>query len=78
MALFSAQVALFKCSIHTTSIILLIAIIFLAGILDGFNPCAFSTLLLWSSFLLHRFGAGIDGGLTVEKQRKKNMTFLIS
>lgn len=32
----------------------------LAGILDGFNPCAFTTLLLWSGFLLNRFGAEID------------------
>ncbi|GGM29585.1 hypothetical protein GCM10011351_14610 [Paraliobacillus quinghaiensis] len=62
-------------NVATTSIILLIAIIFLAGILDGFNPCAFSTLLLWSGFLLHRFGAGIDGELTVEKQRKKILSY---
>lgn len=42
------------------NIFLLILVMFLAGTLDGFNPCAFSTLLLWSGFLLSRFGKAMD------------------
>lgn len=59
----------------TTSILLLIWLMLLAGILDGFNPCAFSTLLLWTGFLLNRFGTEIDNSLDIEKQRKNILSY---
>lgn len=59
----------------TTSIILLIGFMLIAGILDGFNPCAFSTLLLWTGFLLNRFGSEIDHELNIERQRKNILSY---
>lgn len=50
-------------------VISLIALMFLAGTLDGFNPCAFNTLLLWSGFLLNRFGTVIDKENVLEKRK---------
>ncbi|WP_394237593.1 cytochrome c biogenesis CcdA family protein [Niallia oryzisoli] len=59
----------------TTSIVLLIGLMLLAGILDGFNPCAFSTLLLWTGFLLNRFGSEIDNGVDIRRQRKNILSY---
>lgn len=59
----------------TTSIILLFGLMFLAGILDGFNPCAFSTLLLWTGFLLNRFGTEINNNLDIGRQRKNILSY---
>lgn len=59
----------------TTSIVLLIGLMVIAGILDGFNPCAFSTLLLWSGFLLNRFGSEIGNSPDIRKQRKNILSY---
>ncbi|PLR83699.1 cytochrome c biogenesis CcdA family protein [Bacillus sp. V33-4] len=59
----------------TSSIMILIGLMFLAGILDGFNPCAFSTLLLWSGFLLNRFGQEVGSSLDIEKQQKNILSY---
>lgn len=47
----------------------LFGLMFLAGVLDGFNPCAFSTLLLWSGFLINRFGTSLDKDDVTEKRK---------
>lgn len=59
----------------TTSLALLIGLMLLAGILDGFNPCAFSTLLLWTGFLLNRFGKEIDNDLDISRKRKNILSY---
>ncbi len=59
----------------TSSIILLMGLMLVAGILDGFNPCAFSTLLLWVGYLLNRFGAEIENDQTIAEQRKNILSY---
>lgn len=61
----------------TLTFITLLFIMILAGILDGFNPCAFTTLLLWSGFLLNRFGSEIDSSATIEKRRRSMLGYAI-
>lgn len=61
----------------TSSIVLLIGLMLLAGILDGFNPCAFSTLLLWVGFLLNRFGTEIDKNSDIRTQQKNILSYAL-
>jgi len=62
-------------NLSTISILLLISIMFLAGILDGFNPCAFSTLLIWIGFLLSNFGKQINEKQDIKEKQKRIYTF---
>ncbi len=59
------------------SIFLLIGIMLLAGILDGFNPCAFSTLLLWIGFLLNNFNTQMNGESEFKHKQKMIRGFAI-
>ncbi|XJZ28054.1 cytochrome c biogenesis CcdA family protein [Bacillota bacterium Lsc_1132] len=59
----------------TTSIVLLMGLMLVAGILDGFNPCAFSTLLLWVGFLLNRFGTEIENNKNIAEQRRNILSY---
>lgn len=57
------------------SFILLIGLMFLAGVLDGFNPCAFSTLLIWLGFLINNFGNQIDDNKKINNKQKTIHSF---
>ncbi len=57
------------------SFILLIGLMFLAGVLDGFNPCAFSTLLIWMGFLINNFGNQIDDNKKINQKQKTIHSF---
>ena len=61
----------------STSLMLLIGLMFLAGVLDGFNPCAFSTLLLWSGFLLNRFGNEIENTRDIKRKQRNILNFAL-
>ena len=58
------------------NLFLFVGMMFLAGILDGFNPCAFSTLLLWSGYLLTKFGKSMDEK-DIEKQRRLILSYAL-
>lgn len=58
------------------NIFLFVGMMFFAGLLDGFNPCAFSTLLLWSGYLLTKFGKSIDEK-DIEKQRRLILSYAL-
>lgn len=59
----------------TVNIFLFMLIMLLAGMLDGLNPCAFSTLLIWIGFLLNRFGKQVDSNTEINDKRKKIILF---
>jgi cytochrome c-type biogenesis protein len=58
-------------SFAKTAFIILLGLMVVAGILDGFNPCAFTTLLLWSGFFLNRFGAEVDRSVSLGLMRRR-------
>jgi len=58
-------------SLSEATFITLLGLMILAGILDGFNPCAFTTLLLWSGFLLNRFGIQVGSEESISKGRRR-------
>lgn len=64
-------------SLQEAAFLTLLGLIVLAGILDGFNPCAFATLLLWSGFLLNRFGSHIGSEEEMANARRKLISYAL-
>lgn len=57
------------------SFLLIAGLMFFAGMLDGFNPCAFSTLLIWMGFLMNNFVSQIGEENTIKEKQKKIRSF---
>lgn len=64
-------------NLTVVSFIIFIGLMFLAGVLDGFNPCAFSTLLIWMGFLINDFGNQIDDSKDINAKQKTIHSFAI-
>ncbi|WP_410511368.1 cytochrome c biogenesis protein CcdA [Paenibacillus sp. BR2-3] len=70
IAAFTLQQSSIVPAIAGSTFLLLLGLLIFAGVLDGFNPCAFSTLLLWSGFLINRFGTQLSEEATVAQKRR--------
>ncbi|MDP2814016.1 MAG: cytochrome c biogenesis protein CcdA [Erysipelotrichaceae bacterium] len=64
-------------SLTVVSFLLLLGLMFLAGVLDGFNPCAFSTLLIWMGFIINNFGNQIDDQKGILQKQKTIQSFAL-
>jgi cytochrome c-type biogenesis protein len=64
-------------SFAKTAFIILLGLMVVAGILDGFNPCAFTTLLLWSGFFLNRFGAEVNNPESLDRKRRRLLGYAL-
>lgn len=61
--------------LRDATLLTLLGLMILAGIMDGFNPCSFTTLLLWSGFLLNRFGRELDKPNSQRANRRTMMGY---